>query len=54
MAVGQLVKEKHITCRVLRTSAAWFGVTYREDKPVVQTNISELIRKGEYPASLWA
>ena len=54
MAVGQLVKEKHITCRVLRTSSAWFGVTYREDKPVVQANISELIRKGEYPASLWA
>jgi UTP-glucose-1-phosphate uridylyltransferase len=54
MAVGQLVKERHITCRVLRTPAAWFGVTYREDKPVVQANISGLIAKGEYPANLWA
>ena len=54
MAVGQLVKERHITCRVLRTPAAWFGVTYREDKPVVQANISALIAKGDYPANLWA
>lgn len=54
MAVGQLVREKHITCRVLRTPAAWFGVTYREDKPVVQANIAALIAKGEYPANLWA
>lgn len=54
MAVGQLVKERHITCRVLRTPAAWFGVTYREDKPVVQASISTLIAKGEYPTNLWA
>ena len=30
----------------------WLGVTYREDKPVVSAAISEMISKGEYPASL--
>ena len=54
MTVGQLVKERHATCRVLRTSSEWFGVTYREDKPVVQAKIADLIRRGEYPSNLWA
>ena len=54
MTVGQLVKERHATCRVLRTSSEWFGVTYREDKAVVQAKLSALIAKGEYPANLWA
>ena len=54
MTVGQLVKERHATCRVLRTSSEWFGVTYREDKAVVQAKLSALIAKGEYPSNLWA
>jgi hypothetical protein len=51
--VGQLVDERAATCRVLRTDSSWFGVTYREDKEVVQASIAELIARGEYPASLW-
>ena len=54
MTVGQLVKERHATCRVLRTSSEWFGVTYREDKPVVQAKLAELVRRGDYPSNLWA
>ena len=53
MTVGQLVREGHISCRVLRTDSSWFGVTYREDKPVVQASIATLVEKGEYPANLW-
>lgn len=54
MAVGQLVRERHATCRVLPTSSEWFGVTYKEDKPVVQAKLAQLIARGEYPANLWA
>jgi hypothetical protein len=54
MSVGQLVRERHATCRVLRTSSEWFGVTYKEDKPVVQAKLAQLIARGEYPPSLWA
>lgn len=54
MTVGQLVTEKHATVKVLRTDSAWFGVTYKEDKPVVQESLAKLIKAGEYPANLWA
>ncbi|MDR2845132.1 MAG: nucleotidyltransferase [Puniceicoccales bacterium] len=54
LTIGQLVKEKHITCKVLRTDSEWFGITYREDKPIVQASIARLIAAGQYPAHLWA
>jgi hypothetical protein len=40
--------------KILPTSARWFGVTYREDAPVVQANIDRLVKAGEYPDNLWA
>jgi hypothetical protein len=40
--------------RVLRSSDAWFGVTYREDRPRVIQSLRELIAAGRYPEQLWA
>jgi NDP-sugar pyrophosphorylase family protein len=40
-------------CRVFRTSSNWFGVTYPEDKPVVQASLSALHVLGDYPEQLW-
>ena len=54
LSVGQLIEEQRATCRVLRTDSSWFGVTYQEDKPVVQASIAALVARGEYPANLWA
>lgn len=53
LSVGELVKKRLATCRVLRSDSNWFGVTYREDKPVVQSSIAALVAAGEYPHSLW-
>ncbi|MDZ4793537.1 MAG: sugar phosphate nucleotidyltransferase [Bacteroidota bacterium] len=39
---------------VIPTSSLWFGVTYKEDAPFVQQNLSQLIKNGDYPESLWA
>jgi choline kinase len=36
------------------TSAKWFGVTYKEDAPVVQSSIDNLVQNGVYPNNLWA
>lgn len=33
---------------VLPTDDKWFGVTYKEDKPMVVNSIRELIEAGEY------
>jgi dTDP-glucose pyrophosphorylase len=38
---------------LIPTSAKWFGVTYKEDAPVVQASIDTLVKNGEYPANLW-
>lgn len=39
--------------KVIPTSAKWFGVTYKEDAPGVQSSIHALVDSGEYPAALW-
>ncbi len=39
--------------KVIPCSSQWFGVTYKEDAPVVKASIDKLVAKGEYPSSLW-
>lgn len=53
-SVGQLVKSGMARVRVLRSGDAWFGVTYREDRPRVVQSIQQLVREGLYPERLWA
>ncbi len=52
--VDELIREKLARVRVLPTDAKWFGVTYREDKPMVVNSIKKLIEQGVYPRDLWA
>ena len=51
--VDELIKAGKATCRVLPTDSSWFGVTYREDKPMVVAAIRGLVDKGEYPERLF-
>lgn len=50
--VGELVNTKEAQVKVLQSGDQWFGVTYREDKPVVIENIRKLINSGAYPEKL--
>lgn len=52
-AVNALIQEKRAKVKVLPTPAHWFGVTYREDRPVVVESIRALVRAGDYPEHLW-
>jgi len=54
LSVGQLIRRKLATCKVLPTNSTWFGVTYREDKQIVQTSLAQLTDEGHYPKNLWA
>lgn len=54
MSVGNLIRDGQATCQVLRSDSTWFGVTYREDKPIVQASITLQVASGAYPRSLWA
>lgn len=51
---GQLLREKKITMKVLETSDKWFGVTYKEDKPMVVEAFKKLIADGEYNEDLFS
>ena len=46
--IDELVKSQKGKVRVLETDDKWFGVTYKEDKPMVVNAIKELIEKGMY------
>ena len=50
--VDELIKEGKADCKVLPTDSRWFGVTYREDKPYVVSEIAKLVEAGEYPTNL--
>lgn len=47
------IKSGRGVIEIVPTSAKWFGVTYKEDAPIVQANIDALVQSGEYPANLW-
>ncbi len=49
----KLIKSGTATTKVIKTDSPWFGVTYQEDKPMVQDKIQKLINKGVYQAPLW-
>lgn len=51
--VGDLLKEDKATVAVLKSMDRWYGVTYKEDKPVVVAAIQGLKDKGLYPGKLW-
>lgn len=51
--VGDLLKEDKATVAVLKSMDRWYGVTYKEDKPVVVAAIQRLKDKGLYPEKLW-
>jgi hypothetical protein len=53
LAVNNLIVEGVASCKVLDTTAKWFGVTYAEDRPQVVLKINELVRKGVYPQQLF-
>ncbi len=47
------IKSGKGTVEVIPTSSKWFGVTYKEDAPVVAASVKHLVETGEYPENLW-
>ena len=54
LVADELIKSGTASFKVIPTPSKWFGVTYKEDKPIVQKSISALVENGTYPANLWA
>ena len=51
--VDELIREDKAEVTVLKSKDRWYGVTYREDKPVVVNAIQSLKDQGLYPQKLW-
>lgn len=51
--VSNLLAEDKATVAVLASSDKWYGITYKEDKPMVVAAIQNLKKSGLYPEKLW-
>ena len=54
IVADKYIKDGKGVIKVIPTSAKWFGVTYKEDAPMVRQSLQKLIDAGEYPENLWA
>lgn len=51
--VSNLLAQNKATVSVLTSADKWYGVTYKEDKPVVEQAIKDFKAAGFYPEKLW-
>ena len=51
--VSQLLADGKARVRVLSSEDKWYGVTYKEDKPVVVNALKRMREEGLYPMDLW-
>ena len=51
--VGEMIRNGECKVKVLTSNDSWFGVTYKEDKPVVVAKIQALKDNGTYPDILF-
>lgn len=51
--VSDLLGEGRAAVAVLKSADKWYGVTYKEDKPVVVAAIQKMKEEGLYPERLW-
>lgn len=52
--VVNMLRQKGIRqTKVLPCNSKWFGVTYKEDRPIVVDKIKQLVDDGTYPSQLW-
>ena len=51
--VSELIGEGKARVKVLHSTDKWYGVTYKEDKPVVVQAIADKTAAGVYPEKLW-
>jgi hypothetical protein len=53
LAVNHVIVNNIAKMEVLKSNARWFGVTYKQDKPYVTSEIQKLKTDKVYPVNLW-
>ena len=50
--IDDMIKSEKASVKLLETKDKWFGVTYKEDAPVVVESFKKLVEAGVYPKKL--
>ncbi len=53
VTVDNMIRGRAIQIKVLQSCDSWFGLTYPEDKPMVNEKIKALVDRGSYPTPLF-
>lgn len=51
--VGNMLADGDATTAVLLSDSQWYGMTYKEDQPVVRQAVARMTQEGLYPEKLW-
>ncbi len=51
--LDKLLKEGIVTIKVIKTTAMWYGITYKEDLDTVKDAINDMVENKVYSKSLW-
>lgn len=51
--VSRLIAEDRASVTVLKSHDKWYGITYKEDKPVIVKALQKMKDTGIYPQDLW-
>lgn len=51
--VSRLLEEDRASVAVLKSADKWYGITYKEDKPVIVEAVRRMKDEGIYPVNLW-
>lgn len=51
--IFKYLKQNKVKVEVLNTNSKWYGVTYKEDRPMIVSAIKNMLDKNEYPKNLW-
>lgn len=51
--IDNLIQSGDKKVEILKTEDSWFGVTYPDDKPIVEKSIRALVADGKYSNNLW-
>lgn len=51
--VNAMLDRGTASVQVLKCTDRWYGVTYREDKPMVMDALKRMADEGKYPTPLW-
>jgi len=53
IVADEFIRKKTGIIEIIPTTSLWFGVTYKQDAPIVKASIDALVEDGEYPSGLW-